>query len=69
MVSLKYPCRKSKDITKKNLYEDNPSFSTVWENFITFKNMEDGVLAEFVGNHIYRNFMVSDSKQSAFNNF
>ena len=62
MASLKFPCKKSKDDSKKQIYLDNPSFTTVWENFITFKNLEDGVLAEYVGDQVFRNFMVSDSK-------
>ena len=46
MTNLKYPCKPHRDDSLPDPFSANPSSLTRWTNFITFRNHEDGVLAE-----------------------
>lgn len=45
---------------------DNPPLESVFENFVTWKNREDGVLGELLGSVTFRNMKVADSKHAGF---
>lgn len=66
MVPREYPCLIHKNIGKEDPYEDNPSIQAVFSNFWTWKNGECGVLAEEVGNVVFRDMMIADSKMAGF---
>ncbi|KAL4508253.1 hypothetical protein ABPG72_003557 [Tetrahymena utriculariae] len=67
LTNLKNPCSPYRDDSKPNPFADNPSFPITWKNFVSYRNHEDGVLAEEVGNMIFDNFSLLDNKQSGFN--
>lgn len=46
LTNLKYPCNPYRNDTLINPFSQNPSYEIVWEDFTSFKNQEDGVLAE-----------------------
>ncbi|EAR99597.2 IPT/TIG domain protein (macronuclear) [Tetrahymena thermophila SB210] len=67
LTNLKNPCSPYRDDSKPNPFIDNPSFTITWKNFVSYRNHEDGVLAEEVGNMVFDNFWLLDNKQSGFN--
>jgi hypothetical protein len=60
-----YPCNPTRDDTKLDPFASNPSIQQNYTNFTTFKNGENGVLAEQLGNALFYNFRVADSYRSA----
>ena len=56
MAPRTFPCQPSRDDTLADPFSTNPSFETVFENFITWKNNEDGILGELLGDITFRNF-------------
>ena len=66
LVPRKYPCRDTRNDTAGDIYIDNPSIFTEYNNFTTYKNGESGVLAERMGNVKFKNFLVADSYRAAF---
>ncbi len=55
-----YPCLPVRnDSNSNNPWEFNPSIPAIYSNFTIYKNLEDGVLAEQVGNVIFDNFTVA----------
>ncbi|KAL4508252.1 hypothetical protein ABPG72_003556 [Tetrahymena utriculariae] len=67
MTNLQYPCNLYRDDTQSNPFANNPSYTTTWSNFLSYRNNEDGVLAEEVGNMVFNNFTLVGNKQSGFN--
>jgi hypothetical protein len=60
-----YPCNPVRDDTNANdPWASNPSIQTIFSNFTIYKNLEDGVLAEQVGNVIFYNFTVAENYHS-----
>lgn len=51
-----------------NLYTEvgNAPLTSTFENFVTWKNREDGVLGEKLGSIIFRNMKIADSKHAGF---
>ena len=62
LTNLKYPCNPISYYWLKNPFDANKSFQIKWKNFITYRNYEDGVLAEQVGNMLFENFYLLDNK-------
>ncbi|EAR87205.2 IPT/TIG domain protein (macronuclear) [Tetrahymena thermophila SB210] len=69
MTNLQYPCNPYRDDTQPNPFVNNTSFTITWSNFVAYRNNEDGVLAEEVGNMIFNNFTLVGNKQSGFNSY
>ncbi|KAL4484526.1 hypothetical protein ABPG74_019703 [Tetrahymena malaccensis] len=69
MTNLQYPCNPYRDDTQANPFVNNTSFTITWSNFVAYRNNEDGVLAEEVGNMIFNNFTLVGNKQSGFNTY
>lgn len=69
MNHLKNPCSPYRDDSKENPFTDNPSYPILWTNFVSYRNHEDGVLAEEIGNMIFDSFYLLDNKQSGFNSY
>lgn len=44
----------------------NPSMTSTFTNFILYKNLEDGVLAEQTGDIVFQNFTVGENYRSGF---
>lgn len=62
-----YPCQPVRnDSDPDDPWSYNPSIPAVYSNFTIYKNLEDGVLAEQVGNVIFNNFTVAENYQSGF---
>ena len=65
LASRLYPC---KSPTNSSDLDDpwsfNPSIQSVFSNFTLYKNLEDGVLAEQVGNVVFTNFVIAESIRS-----
>ncbi len=66
MAPRKYPCRPTRNASSVDPFIDNPAYWATFENFITFKNHECGVLGEVLGNVLFKNIMVADSKLAGF---
>jgi len=67
LYSRKYPCQKIKNIANgEDPWAENPSMSSTFYNFTIYKNQEDAVLAEDVGNVHFNNFTVAESKKAGF---
>lgn len=64
--SRQVPCQPIRNITAADPWVDNPSIQQVYTNFVTYKNMESGVLAEYMGNAVFRNFVILDSFRAGF---
>lgn len=67
MTNLKEPCKPHRDDSLANPFLNNPSSTITWSDFVSYRNHEDGVLAEEVGNMVFDNFRLLDNKQSGFN--
>ena len=59
----KYPCSPYRDDRLNNPWSKNPPIPVFYENFITWKNFENGVQGEFLGWTVFRNMKIADSKQ------
>jgi hypothetical protein len=67
MAPRKYPCQPVMDGSlETGQFDANPAIWSTFENFITFQNAEDGVLAEEIGNLRFKNMLVADSKVAGF---
>jgi hypothetical protein len=66
MAPRKYPCQPSRNDNLEDPFSENPAYWATFENFITFKNNECGVLGEELGNVRFKNIMVADSKLAGF---
>lgn len=66
LVPRKFPCRDTRNASASDIYSDNPSILTIYNNFTTYKNGESGILAERMGNAIFKNFLIADSYRAAF---
>ena len=69
MTHLKYPCTAYRDDSLEDPFSANPSYQIVWKDFVSYRNHEDGVLAEEVGNMVFDSFYLLDNKQSGFNSY
>ncbi|KAL4484574.1 hypothetical protein ABPG74_019751 [Tetrahymena malaccensis] len=67
LTNLQYPCQPYRDDRQPNPFVNNTSYTTTWSNFVSYRNNEDGVLAENVGNMVFNNFTLVGNKQSGFN--
>ena len=55
-----YPCSPTRDDSNPDdPWAKNPSIPAIYSNFTLYKNLEDGVLAENVGNVIFDQFVVA----------
>lgn len=62
LVNKKNPCGPPIDVDNEgDPWAANPSYLNEFTNFETFKNKECGLLSEYVGNTVYRNFKIADS--------
>ena len=60
-----YPCKPVRnDSNAADSWADNPSIQSVFSNFTVYKNLEDGVLAEQVGNVVFDNFVIAENYHS-----
>ena len=60
-----YPCKPVRnDSNAVDSWADNPSIQSVFSNFTVYKNLEDGVLAEQVGNVVFDNFVIAENYHS-----
>ena len=68
LVPRMFPCQKERNPWNADgdIYADNPSIPTTYFNFTTYKNGESGVLAERIGNSLFKGFMIADSYRAAF---
>jgi hypothetical protein len=67
LYSRQFPCDPIRDDTIANdPWQSNPSIQSVFSNFIIYKNLEDGVLAEQTGNVVFQNFTVGENYRSGF---
>jgi hypothetical protein len=66
MAPRRYPCVPARNELAADVFGDNPSIWSVFENFVTFKNHEVGVLGEHLGSIRFSNIMVADSKLAGF---
>lgn len=54
LYSRQYPCEPVRDDTNAtNPWHSNPSITSLFKNFVLYKNMEDGLLAEQTGNVVF----------------
>jgi hypothetical protein len=62
LYALTYPCLASKnEYYSDDLWIDNPSFPSVFSNFIIYKNKVQGVLAQYIGNLMFNNFTLAEN--------
>jgi len=66
LAPRKFPCRDTRNADAPDIYSDNPSIPTTFFNFTGYKNGESGVLAERMGNSIFKGFLIADSYRAAF---
>lgn len=59
-----YPCEPHSLFETDDFYEPNPPIPAVFENFVAWKNNENGVMAEHLGSVELRNFLIADSRLS-----
>lgn len=65
-----YPCSPVRnDADSKDPWQFNPSIPAIYSNFTIYKNLQNGVLAEQVGNVIFDNFTVAQNYHSGFEFF
>ena len=62
----KYPCADFRNDKIEDPWKENPPIPAVYENFVTWKNYENGVQGEYLGWVVFKNMKIADSKQSAF---
>lgn len=62
LTNLKYPCREYRDDALIDPFSANESYEIKWKNFISYRNHEDGVLAEEVGNMVFEDFYLLDNR-------
>ena len=66
LAPRKFPCLMTRNPKNPDIYADNPSIPTTFFNFTAYKNGESGVLAERLGNSLFKGFMIADSGRAAF---
>ena len=59
-----FPCQANSDFNTDDFYSPNPPIPAVFVNFTSWKNFENGVMAEHLGSVEFRNFMIADSRVS-----
>ena len=59
-----FPCQNHSLFQTDDFYAPNPPVPAVFENFVAWKNFENGVFAEHIGSIEFRNFMIADSRLS-----
>lgn len=66
LVSVQFPCQPYRNDALEDPFSENPAILNTFYNFTTFRNNEDGVLAEEMGWTIFDTFLVADSKRAGF---
>lgn len=63
-IPRQFPCEVYSDFDTNDWFEKNPPVPAVFENFLAFKNFENGLMAEHIGSVEFRNFIIVDSRLS-----
>jgi hypothetical protein len=61
LFSSTYPCQKIRNDNLLDPWSANPSIQNIFYNYVLYRNDEAGLLAEEMGNTIFRNFTIADS--------
>ena len=61
-IPRKFPCNDYSTFTTDDFYANNPPIPAVFENFLAYKNFENGLMAEHIGSVEFRNFLIADSR-------
>lgn len=61
-----YPCDAPRNDLLADPFEENPSITTTYSGGTYYKNGESGILAEFLGDSIFDNFVVADNYRTGF---
>ena len=65
LQARKYPCQPIRDDTNgTDPWYSNPSITSLFTNFILYKNLQDGLLAEQTGDIIFQNFSIGENYHS-----
>ena len=60
LAPRKYPCQPPANVSDPDdPWKYNPSIQSVFSNFTLYKNKEDGLLAEQMGNVVFTNFVIA----------
>jgi hypothetical protein len=65
LFARQYPCQNIRnDSIGNDPWQSNPSITSLFSNFLIYKNLEDGVLAEQTGNVVFENFTIAENYRS-----
>ena len=62
----KYPCEDPSNFDTEDWYSRNVPGYALFENFISWKNFENGVMFEHIGTVEFRNFLIADNRLAGF---
>ena len=61
LYSRENPCGSIRDDSLSDPWANNPSIQSHFYNYMLYKNGEDGLLAEEMGNTLFENFVIAES--------
>lgn len=66
LAHRKNPCGAVRNDKEVDPWKSNPSYTSYWSHFTTYRNNECGILAEFVGDSVFHDAMIADSFKAGF---